>query len=105
MVSVNQCARSHLIVSDQAYSGGVISKRYDGIAGVYGYTVLCDQGVQQRAQNTALWQRQCGGDVKSNMQMLASVGEEIYSPIVQVFSEFQIAQICVELRWIHGLEG
>lgn len=62
-------------------------------------------GLRTLLYGNASVEDQSGGDVKSNMQMLASVGEEIYSPIVQVFSEFQIAQICVELRWIHGLEG
>ncbi len=44
-----------IIVSDQAYHRCVVSEFDDDVGAVCGCTVVCVQGVQKWAENTALW--------------------------------------------------
>lgn len=39
-----------IIIGDRTDNGGVISKLYD----IVGHKVLCEQGIQERAEHTAL---------------------------------------------------
>lgn len=41
-----------IFLCDEAYQSGVIGKLNDGVAGV---SVICVDGVRERAQQTALW--------------------------------------------------
>ncbi len=44
-----------IFVSDQAYQRCVVSKFDDDIGAVCGCTVMCVQGVQEWAEDAALW--------------------------------------------------
>ncbi len=48
-----------IVVGDQAYHSCIVSKFDDDVGAVYCCTVVCVQGVQEWAEDTALWGTQC----------------------------------------------
>jgi len=76
--------RSLIPSADETDDRGVIRKFNEGIGGVDGCTVMCLQGIQERAQHTAL-RRACaecqgGGAGGTYLNHLRAVSQKVFDP-------------------------
>ena len=71
----------------QAYNCGVISKLDDGVGVVQSQTVIGEQGIQQRAEDTPLGKpcvkSQCGGGVVASPHSLRFARQEVQDPVAE----------------------
>ncbi len=86
-----------IVVSDQAYQRCVISKFDDDIGAVCSCTVVCVQGVQEWAEDAALWstsvedQRRWG--VVTHSDYLTSACQEVQDPAAQRSAQSQTLKL------------
>ncbi len=51
----NSCSGNGLIVSYQSYHGSIFNKFDDGVGRMDGGAVMCEEGVEEGAEDPALW--------------------------------------------------
>lgn len=68
-----------------------------------------EEGVENRAQNTALWyasiQGEDGGVVIVNLNRLWSVGENIQGPVAETGADAKVSVFGDQLRWNHSIKN
>ncbi|KAI3372494.1 hypothetical protein L3Q82_022695 [Scortum barcoo] len=91
-----------IVAGDQANDGRVVSKFDDVVGAVGGHAVMREQGVQQRAEHTALGgagvQSQGGGCGAAHPHSLGSARQEVQDPITQGAVEPEVGDQILEVN-------
>ena len=83
-------------VGDLADDGRVVSKLHDGVGAVYGHTVVCEQGVEERAEHTALrgsGVEDQGGGCEVSHHCLGSARQEVQDPVTEGADEPEVSEL------------